>query len=96
VRRDFKDIEDKLRGEDFDILETKKMKNDLESYSYDMRNNLDSYGNLEKYLDEPTKATFLADINQVVEWLYADGENAQGSEFKSRLDKFKAIGDPVK
>lgn len=63
MRRDFKDIEDKLKDEDFDILEKKRLKNDLESYLYDMRNNLDSYGNLEKYLEESKKSAFIAEIN---------------------------------
>jgi len=44
-----------LRDEDFDILEMKQLRNNLEAYSYEMRNNLDSYGSFEKYLDEPTK-----------------------------------------
>jgi hypothetical protein len=44
VRRDFKDIEDKLKDDDFNILEKKQMKNDLEGYSYEMRSALDSYG----------------------------------------------------
>jgi hypothetical protein len=63
VRRDFKDVEDKLREEDFQILEKKRLKNDLEGYSYDMRNNLDAYGALEKYLEESVKTTYLAEIN---------------------------------
>lgn len=63
MRRDYKDIEDKLRDEDFDILEKKRLKNDLEAYSYDMRNNLDSYGTLEKYLEESKKSAFMAEIN---------------------------------
>jgi hypothetical protein len=44
VRRDFKDIEDKLKDDDFNILEKEQMKNDLEGYSYEMRSALDSYG----------------------------------------------------
>jgi len=44
VRRDFKDIEDKLKDDDLNILEKKQMKNDLEGYSYEMRSALDSYG----------------------------------------------------
>ena len=71
-----KDVEDKLREEDFQILEKKRLKNDLEAYSYDMRNNLDSYGKLEKYLEESVKTTFMAEISTVIEWLYADGEDA--------------------
>jgi len=61
-----------------------------------MRNNLDSYGTFEKYLDETTKASFLKDISFVVEWIYGDGENASGNEYRKWLDKFTAIGGPVK
>ena len=52
------------------------MRNDLEAYSYEMRNNLDSYGSFEKYLEAEAKAKFIADINVVVDWIYGDGENA--------------------
>lgn len=63
MRRDFKDIEDKLRDDDCAILEKKALKNDLEAYSYDMRNNLDSYGTLEKYLEDAKRTEFLSEIN---------------------------------
>lgn len=32
---------------------------------------------------------------QVQEWLYMDGEDAQATEFKDRLESLKAIGDPI-
>jgi len=72
------------------------LRNNLEAYSYEMRNNLDSYGTFEKYLDEATKKTFIAEINVVVEWIYGEGETAAKTEYRTRLDKFKAIGEPVK
>lgn len=82
--------------EDQEILEQKFLRNTLEAYSYEMRNNLDSYGTFEKYLDEATRTSFIAEINQVVEWIYGEGETAPKTEFKTRLDKFKAIGEPVR
>lgn len=96
VRKSYKDIEDSLTAEDWDILEVKEFRNMLEAYSYEMRNNLDSYGSFEKYLDEATKTKFLVDINQVVDWLYGEGESAPKNEYKTRLDRFKAIGEPVR
>ena len=96
TRRDFIDFENKLREQDMDILEIKELKNTLEAYSYDMRNNLDSYGSLEKYLEEQQRAAFLKEINEVVDWLYGDGETASKEEYKTRIDKFRKIGDPVK
>ena len=68
----------------------------MEAYSYEMRNNLDSYGTFEKYLNETAKAAFMKDINFVVEWIYGDGENAAAKEYREWMSKFKAIGDPVK
>jgi len=74
----------------------KELRNSLEAYSYELRNNLDSYGSWEKYLDDETKKTLLADISVVVEWIYGDGETAPKQEYVTRLDKFRAIGEPVK
>ena len=55
------------------ILEHKARKNELESFVYDMRSNVQEYGNLEKYIDPKIKDKYLADINHTVEWLYGDG-----------------------
>jgi len=48
-----REAEDALVGGDSDILEWKELRNNLEAYSYEMRSNLDAYGNFEKYLAEP-------------------------------------------
>ena len=95
-RRDFHDFENAMCHQDSEILDLKQSKNNLEAYSYEMRNNLDSYGSLEKYLDEATRATFLAEINKVVEWIYGEGENAPLDEYKKKLEHFKKIGEPTK
>lgn len=71
-------------------------KNKLESYSYECRNNLEQYGSWEHYLEEGAKTQFLADISGVVEWLYGDGANATVDEYKSRCEKFQAIGEKVR
>jgi heat shock protein 4 len=96
TRKEFHEVENQLVAGDFNILEMKELRNMLEAYSYEMRNNLDSYGTLEKYLDEPTKKTFIAEINEVVEWIYGDGEQAPVEEYRKKIEKFKAIGEPVK
>ena len=81
-------MEDSLTAEDRDILEQKQLRNNLEAYAYDMRNNLDSYGKLEKYLDQATKEAFMKEINEVVEWIYGDGENAPKEQYKQKLEAF--------
>ena len=91
---EFTSLEQKFVDGDFDILETKASRNDLEAYSYEMRGNLE--GSMAKYLEEGVKKEFIAEINEVVEWIYGDGEFAAKEVCKAKLDKFKAIGDPVK
>jgi len=81
---------------DNEILETKALRNTLEAYSYEMRNNIDSYGSFEKYIAPKQRDEFLKDINEVVDWLYADGEFAKKSEYTERINRFRKIGEPVK
>lgn len=95
-RKTFQELENQFTQADNDILEMKYLRNTLEAYSYEMRNNLDSYGTFEKYLDEETKKAFIAEINQVVEWIYGDGETASKEEYRTKLEKFQTIGEPVK
>jgi hypothetical protein len=54
-RRDFIDLEEHFAKHDKEVLDMKQSKNNLEAYSYEMRNNLDSYGSWEKYLDSATR-----------------------------------------
>ena len=45
---------------DKDILLAKEIKNQLETYCYDMKDKVGSYGSLEKNIDAATKDAFLA------------------------------------
>ena len=80
---------------DMEILNTKQMKNDLEAYAYRMRDICGSYGSHEKYIDPAIKDGYLAQVSQVVDWLYGEGENSTLQEYESRLQKFKEVGEPV-
>ena len=44
-------LESDLYKADREILDVKEAKNDLEAYAYEMKGNLDSYGNYEHYID---------------------------------------------
>lgn len=74
----------------------KEAKNDLESYSYEFRNNLMEYGNYEKYAMKDVCEPFIAKINEAVDWLYGAGENAALVEYQTRLENFKKLGEPIK
>jgi len=96
VRQQFCQLEKDLTMSDRKFLDLKEAKNDLESYSYEFRNNLGEYGNYENYALKEVREPFIAQINEVVDWLYGAGENATLEEYTSRLDTFKQIGGPIK
>lgn len=81
MRKQCLEAENKLFEADQIILDTKLTKNNLEGYCYDMKNKIDSYGALEKYIDPSIKDTMLKDINDTVEWLYDAGESSTKEEY---------------
>jgi len=54
----FRGLEDQLMLEDRKILDLKEAKYNLESFTYEMKNGIDSYGNLEHFIDPALKADF--------------------------------------
>ncbi len=96
VRAKFVQLEKDLTVADRKFLDLKEAKNDLEAYSYEFRNNLQEYGNYEKYALKEVREPFIAQINEAVDWLYGAGENASLEEYTSRLRAFQAIGAPIK
>jgi len=55
VKTQFIGLEAELHKEDRRLLDWKEYRNTLETYAYDMRNNLDSYGNYEKHCEATQK-----------------------------------------
>lgn len=96
TRKEFKDLEDQLNLDDRKFLDYKEARNDLESYTYDMKNNICEYGSMEHYIEESIKAPFLANLLQTVDWLYGEGENAPIEELRKRYEDFRVIGEPAR
>jgi hypothetical protein len=93
---ELKALESSLYAEDRKCLDLVEAKNKLEAYSYECKNNLDSYGSWEHYLEAEAKTTFLAEIAANVEWLYGEGAESTVEEYKTRIEKFEAIGEKVR
>ena len=83
-------------AEDQKILDFKAIKNELEGYTYDMKNNIDSYGAYEKYVEPVMRTQFLNQLNQTIEWIYGEGQTAPTELYKSKLETFKKFGVPIK
>lgn len=88
--------EDEMMTTDLNILHLKKMSNDLEACAYDLRSNLDSYGNYEHYIDPNLKSEVLAKVNETVEWIYDEQKQASLTDYESRMKYFTDIVTSLK
>ncbi|ORX37394.1 heat shock protein 70 family [Kockovaella imperatae] len=86
--------EGKMHAEDKLVLETEERKNALEEYVYDMRGKLEDRYAI--YVQEKEKSALLEGCQEAEDWLYTEeGEDATKSAYVAKLDKLKAISDPV-
>jgi len=76
VRTNFTSQESNWFKEDTDILDLKAIKNELESYSYDLKNNIDDYGPYEKFVDPAIRKDLISRLQQTVDWIYGEGQSA--------------------
>jgi heat shock protein 4 len=86
ARADFHKKEAAWFNEDHNILELKATKNDLESFTYDLKNNLDSYGPYEAYLEPAKRAETMKKLQETVDWIYGEGQSAPAQQYKERYD----------
>jgi len=77
-------------------LDFKATKNELESFTYDLKNNIDSYGPMEKNIEESQRVALMQRLQQTIDWIYGDGQQAPTDEYKKRLEEFKKIAFPIK
>lgn len=96
ARQAFSDAEKAFATDDRKFLDLKEARNDLESFCYQFRSNIGEYGSWEKNVSPDVRGPFLAQLNETVEWLYAEGENAPLAEYQERQTKFSAIGVPIR
>jgi len=89
----WRELEGEMDATDKAVALTAESRNALEEFVYDTRSKVESfYG--EYFHDEPRQA-FLAQLNEMEDWLYGDGEHAKRSEYVERLNSLKVVGDPV-
>lgn len=72
--------------------------NDLESYVYAIRNRLrdeDGPNQLGMVSSESQREAIISDCNEIEDWLYDDGRNAELSEFKVKEDVIKVPMDKI-
>jgi heat shock protein 4 len=77
------------------ILLVKVARNNLETYVYDNRANLDTYGDWAKYMPEQERMAFVETLNETEGWIYGEGESASKDSYEEKLASLKVVGDPV-
>ena len=95
-RKVCKDVEEQLLLSDKKYLDWKEARNDLEGYSYKIRNQLSDGCPWVPFIDETLRQPLLDEVNKCVDWLYEDGETAPLLEYHQKLSKFKNLVEPVK
>lgn len=73
---------------DLGILHLKEISNDLEACAYDLRNNLDSYGSYEAYMDPAQKESVLKQVNETVDWIYDEQKQATLQDYEAKMKVF--------
>jgi heat shock 70kDa protein 4 len=89
------EIEVAMANADRIVRETSDMRNELESYIYDMRDKISSDSMLGLYGTDAEKAAFVAKNEAMENWLYEDGFDAKKSAFAEKLAELKALGGPI-
>ncbi|OCH88169.1 heat shock protein [Obba rivulosa] len=90
----FKEQEAQMHAADKLVKDTEDRKNALEEYIYDTRSRLgERYA---PYARPDEKEKLLAALQEAEDWLYSEeGEDASKSVYAERLERLKALGDPV-
>ncbi|KAK7306892.1 hypothetical protein VNO77_44852 [Canavalia gladiata] len=84
-----------LDQKDADRKRTAELKNNLEGYIYTTKEKIETLEEFEKVSTSEERQSFIEKLDQVQDWLYTDGEDANATEFQERLDQLKDVGDPI-
>ncbi|ODV88771.1 hypothetical protein CANCADRAFT_32260 [Tortispora caseinolytica NRRL Y-17796] len=72
-----------------------QIRNDLEAYTYKMKDFVVSHENALQYTTEDERKMFLDDIQLASDWLYGDGESASVHELKDKLLQLRRIEEII-
>ena len=77
------------------VIETAHVRNELESYIYDMRDKVPSESHLGPYGTDAEKAAFTALNEKTENWLYEEGFDASKKVYAEKLAQLKTLGSPM-
>eukprot|EP00472_Partenskyella_glossopodia_P004458 CAMPEP_0197516462 /NCGR_PEP_ID=MMETSP1318-20131121/1333_1 /TAXON_ID=552666 /ORGANISM="Partenskyella glossopodia, Strain RCC365" /LENGTH=846 /DNA_ID=CAMNT_0043065217 /DNA_START=30 /DNA_END=2570 /DNA_ORIENTATION=+ len=91
--KNFEQVEATMINTDKVVAETAAARNDLETYTLEMRSNIQ--GDLKSYIKADDAEKFLEELQNMEDWIYDEGYDAQKSTIIKKLDQLKLKGDPL-
>mmetsp|Transcript_816 Transcript_816/g.1725 ORF Transcript_816/g.1725 Transcript_816/m.1725 type:complete len:832 (-) Transcript_816:164-2659(-) len=91
----FSATETAMRSADRLVQETSDMRNELESYIYDMRDKITMESSLGAYATDAEKDNYIKKNDETENWLYEDGFDAKKDVLAVKLSELKKLGGPV-
>merc|ERR1712176_1159734 len=91
----FTEIENGMRNTDRIVQETSDMRNELESYIYDMRDKITMESSLGAYASQAEKDEFIKKNEETESWLYEDGFDAKKDVLSKKLIELKSLEGPI-
>jgi len=77
------------------VKETSDLRNELESYIYDMRDKIISDNHLKPFCTSSEASAFSSVLEQSENWLYEDGFDAVKSVYAEKIGGLRKFGDPM-
>merc|ERR1719379_3104710 len=88
------DAETKIRAEMKEIEETENARNDLETYTYNMRDKCSATGQYGPYMLAADRDAFQSDLMKAEDWLY-DNFDATKVQYIEKMSELQAKGEPA-
>lgn len=88
-------LKGKMISNDRQEKERVDARNALEEFVYEMRGKLQEGGNLYEYIDENNRNQICAQLDEIENWLYEDGESCEREAYKTRLNDLHQKTDPI-
>ncbi|KAF2122269.1 heat shock protein Hsp88 [Lophiotrema nucula] len=80
-------MEDKL------VADTEHMKNELESFIYELKDKI--IGVYAEFANDDEKAKLNAKLETVEDWLYDDGDDASKAQYVSKMEEVRSVAGPI-
>merc|ERR1712137_981629 len=93
---ELKTLEEKMQAADELAIATAEARNALEAYSYDAQSKLQyDFSEWTEFTTEEEKTKLLAMVDDVLAWLYGEGDSATKETYQTKLNELQVLGSPI-